>query len=135
MSPTVQARVGDTVRANFNLIYKNIEVNKLHDKDDFFDYGFIMRVQRKGPGNGKTIQSQGRTDLGPVRCKNRPPPGEDEAMEVHFLFDELSEFQVDDIWELYFCYLQQKVGPGTVQEFVLPPHPRAHFLGMVQLVG
>jgi hypothetical protein len=131
MAQTIQARVGDSVRANFNLVFKNVEVNKLADKDHFFEMGFMMECRRSSPPESISINSpSGKTD-GPIRCKDKGPIGDDQPVEVDFVFEGAERFRPDDLWKLSFVYM----GGGAPFPGGDDPHPRKHLLGMVQLVA
>ena len=128
MAQTIQARVGDTVRANFNLVFKNAEVQKLKDKENFTHLGFGMESSR--PGSAK-IAGAANPSVGPIRCNHRPPIGDDQPVEVDFIF-EGDSFRENDVWQLFLFYIdidkpEFPVGGND-------PHPRKHLLGMVQLI-
>ena len=127
MAQSIQARFGDTVRANFNLVFKRAEVARLKDPENFTRAGFQMVCRTRA---AQVSAIGGTTDSGPVRCKTQNITFDDEPIEVDFVFDDPKTFQNNDVWELSFCYL------GDSGNF--PPadggHPRKHLMGTVQLV-
>ena len=127
MAQTIQARVGDTVRANFNLIYKNQEVAKLKDKESYYYFGFTMECSRQG---AKSWGVASRPD-GAIRCnQGRDFISEDMPVEVDFDFVG-EDYRENDIWKLYLVYLRQDVHDFPMGD---EPHPRKHLLGRVQLI-
>jgi hypothetical protein len=131
MAQTVQARIGDSVRANFNLIFKNAEVNKLSDKGNFVEMGFMMECRRTSPTESVAFTASSGLATGPIRCREKPPIGDDQPVEVDFFFEGADKFRANDVWKLSFVYM----GGGAPFPGGDDPHPRKHLLGMVQLVG
>ena len=131
MAQTIQARIGDSIRANFNLVFKNTEVNKLRDKANFFDVGFMMECRRVSPPASISLSGPSGKSDGPIRSKDQTPIGDDQPVEVDFFFEGTEQFRVDDVWKLSFVYM----GGGAAFPGGDDPHPRKHLLGMVQLVA
>ena len=106
MAQSIQVKFGDTVRANFNLVFKRAEVARLRDPENFQKLGFNMTCRARnaivtaigGPGTAGAPPS-------PVRCRDQNINLDDQPVEVDFVFDDSKTFQIDDIWELSFVYV------------------------------
>lgn len=126
MAQSIQVKFGDTVRANFNLVFKRAEVARLRDPENFTKLGFDMHCRAR---NAIVSVVGGSGAPSAVRCRDQNINLDDQPVEVDFVFDDSKTFQINDIWELSFVYI------GSPAQFPAEAvHPRKHPIATVQLV-
>jgi hypothetical protein len=128
MAESVQVRIGDTVRANFNMIFKRAEVARLRDPENFQVVGFELNCTTRA---AIVVATGGTTATGPIRCRTQAILADDDPVEVDFVFQDDKLFRINDVWEMSFCYVGNPANfpPSGI------PHPRKHLLGTAQLVS
>lgn len=124
MAQSLQVKIGDTVRANFNLVFKRAEVARLRDPENFKRLGFQMSCRARS----SFVTAVGGSTEGVIRCRDQNINFDDQPVEVDFVFDDTKLFQINDVWELGYCYIGEAGFPAE------DVHPRKHLLATVQLV-